>query len=507
MATKQFYNPTTGASISVSEEEAKTFQGGTATDPYGGLLRSGFVEGTAPAPKSTLPGLTGSTVNPVSSTDGIRNEETANRNMATGILGGLDTLNQAVLDQKSFYQTQESVDALNELNRLRREFNVLNDNESAQVASAGAAAGAKIAPLIAQAEEEKRLGMPKALVEAGQRGGLMSSQFAGVAAGAPIVGESFVGAGGKLEQIKSAYDRNISNLRIQQQAAIAEAEAAARKAIRTGKVDDYTMLERAYDRAKTAYDEGNKLIREKMETITRVKEFQMKGIEFGQKQEDRAIESAVGTFVTLDENGDIVRPDNETLKNFAINNGLDPLRFATGINKKVDELEKLGREQRKAALDELNTKASIAATNALTEQRRLDAIKSEQMLPLEVQEKQAQIRKLGAETAKALADATSNTGYGVNDMLEGYANYFGKHYGSDAKLDTQVYLEARNEFVQQFKTNKEFYDKLFLRNFPPSVLLNDAPVGDVRHDPRAWAIIDEAKKANATPIISFSTGE
>ena len=66
--------------------------------------------------------------------------------------------------------------------------------------------------MITEAEESKRQGMPKALINAGQRGGLMNSQFAGAAAAFATQGEDFFGAGGKLENVKSALDKNISAL-------------------------------------------------------------------------------------------------------------------------------------------------------------------------------------------------------------------------------------------------------------------------------------------------------
>ena len=50
----------------------------------------------------------------------------------------------------------------------------------------------------------------------------------------------------------------------------------------------------------------------------------MEALTFDQKQEDRQIESVVGTIVALDENGEIVRPDDDTLKAFALKSGIDP---------------------------------------------------------------------------------------------------------------------------------------------------------------------------------------
>ena len=329
-----------------------------------------------------------------------------------------------------------------------------------------------------------------------ERKGRLGQQ--GAVAGAQAQGLGFSSAEiGVISMINRRFDERKSDLEKQKSEALRnlDIDTADRvdKELKTQQDRFDSQMDRVFDQ----------FIRSRADVRSEA-EFKQKGTEFNQKQEDRVIESAVGTFVTIDENGDITRPDDQSLKQYAEAKGIDPLRFATGINKKIDELEKLGREQRKAEIDRLKSLADIEATEALAASRRADVAETELKLPLEVQELQSKIRENNAQTQKALSGVNTDTGFSVNDMLDGYANVFGEHYGSDGKLDTDIYLQARNEFVQQFKSNKEFYDKLFLRNYPPSILLNNRT--DEFKDERALSLIAEEKKLGSQPIINFSLG-
>jgi len=139
--------------------------------------------------------------------------------------------------------------------------------ETGQILGAGQEAGGRFGNLIAEAQEAKRKGLPKALVGAGQRGGLQSTQFAGVAATEPIVGESFFGAGGELSNIASEFDRNIQNIEIAKQNAIASAESAAKKAIRTGAKEDLALAQDAFTTAQNAFKTQQDLIEQRIDLL------------------------------------------------------------------------------------------------------------------------------------------------------------------------------------------------------------------------------------------------
>lgn len=298
----QFYKTSDPTNvINIEEADAIKFQGGKAGDPFGGLLRSGYTQG---APPSTTPSPITEPPNPVTSSTNIRREQDLNRANAAGVMDGLAGLDQQTIDELTkqvLGQTAQSPDSTNllqELNDMRKSLGMLSASEEQEVLAAGQQAALKFAPLITEAQEERRKGLPKALVGAGQRGGLMSSQFAGAAAGQPIVGETFFGAGGKLEDIKSVYDRNISNLRAQQEQAVMAAEALAKKAIRTGKREDLDLLTKAYDRAQTAHQESQKLQREKLDVILGLQDRavtqQKQGLDIIQQQLDIASDIPAG---------------------------------------------------------------------------------------------------------------------------------------------------------------------------------------------------------------------
>lgn len=124
---------------------------------------------------------------------------------------------------------------------LQSKYNSLNTNTDAelkQIEAAGAAAGGAYDSLISTAISERRQGMAKDLIRAGEKGGFMSTQQAGISALVPTEGGDWYGAGGNLERQKSVYDNKITELQRLRLEAIDNAKAAARKAIKTGKLED-----------------------------------------------------------------------------------------------------------------------------------------------------------------------------------------------------------------------------------------------------------------------------
>lgn len=166
-------------------------------------------------------------------------------NSSNNISQGSDDIRAAAAATKSsasnLYSSITDEEANTTINDLRTSLGLQDENaaftsdQQSQIERAGEARGKQYDPLINEAIETKRQGMPKSLVRGGEKGGLMSTQIAGAAALEQTVGNTWVGAGGELENIQSAYDKNISDLKSKKQQAIELAKQKAEEAIRTGR--------------------------------------------------------------------------------------------------------------------------------------------------------------------------------------------------------------------------------------------------------------------------------
>lgn len=227
------------------------------------LANQGFTPYTpklpdAPASNLNLPGITGNdTVVSQGTAETIRTDNS--------ILGSLGSQVEKIVNEPA--SSSELTTSLANLMAERERINTLTNADLAAIESAGAAAGAAYDPLIKEAEQSKRAGMPKAVVNAGERGGFMNTQFAGAAALAQTVGGDFVGAGGELERIKSVYDDNISKLRSNKQRAIDEAKTAATKAALTGKKQDFDTAVQLYELARQSHQDAIDLASKKITAI------------------------------------------------------------------------------------------------------------------------------------------------------------------------------------------------------------------------------------------------
>ena len=212
---------------------------------------------TPPSSNLNLPSITGSNASPSQGTDSIR-----------GNLSGLDVLgNQVDNLTKETASSTDLAASLTELTAKRDALKTLTQDDLTAIDQAGTAAGLEYDPLITEAEKAKRFGMPKAIVGAGERGGLMNTQFAGAAALAPTEGGGWVGAGGELERIQSVYDDNISKIKATKEQAIAQAKIAARQAIRTGKMDDFNVAKSLYELARQSHQDEIDLASKKINAI------------------------------------------------------------------------------------------------------------------------------------------------------------------------------------------------------------------------------------------------
>jgi len=231
----------------------------------------------------------------VSSSENIRDDINSVKSDATSGASDIDNISnsleeylQSFLSQPLGYgedvQSQES-----EAAKMASNLGVLTSQEDADVQAQGLAAFEAYRPMITQAEEAKRKGLPKAVIGAGERGGFMSTQFAGGAALQQTEGETFIGAGGELSNIASEYDRNINLIVSAAMSARTAAMTAAKQAIKTGKREDLALMYDSIDRLK----ENQRMIEEqqqaKVNAIYQYSTFKQGVVNFNNALEDRTI--------------------------------------------------------------------------------------------------------------------------------------------------------------------------------------------------------------------------
>lgn len=275
--------------------------------------------------------------NPVQSTDPIIKDEIDIRNKATSDLNQMrssDPYLQAMYDSINKFDVNSIVNQgqsnIKELEDAARRLGIFSPDEEAQIRAAGENALAEFTPILNEAMEEKRQGMPKATISGGERGGFMNTQIAGAAALMPTEGGDWAGYGGELERVKSIYDNNISQIKAKAQQAKIAAEAAARNAIRTGKQSDYDILsdlkEKALSYSKMALDLNN----EKISVLSNFEKLTQARTTFGNTQQDRILAQivpAITPMLTGDETKDMA-----TVKEFADKYGLDINALLGAIN-------------------------------------------------------------------------------------------------------------------------------------------------------------------------------
>lgn len=193
----------------------------------------------------------------------------------------------AINNLQSFGDTAQGQSMINDINTLTNKLasGTLSEDEQKQVQDQADATKAQYDQLIAQAQQEKQQGMAKNLVAAGQRGGLMNTQFAGVAAVSPTNAGNFVGAGGELNRIQSEYDLNISNLKAQQIQAVTDAQQKMKDAIKSGHQEDLDIAMNAYDLAKGLQDDHNAMVAEKAQALS---DYKTQQLQYQQYQRDTA---------------------------------------------------------------------------------------------------------------------------------------------------------------------------------------------------------------------------
>ena len=217
------------------------------------------------------------------------------------------------------------------LQDLNNQIGILTPAEEEAIRIRAENEGLKYESLIAQAKEQKRQGMAKSTVRAGQSGGFENTQIAGVAALSPTEGGTFAGQGGNLEEIKSAYDQNISNLEVQKQQAIAAARDALRESKITGQKDAYNRALQLFKIAEDSHNKAVDLAQKKVNILRDLNTEQRTQVKFEQDQaEAQANTIAPGLLSVLTGNQET---DIKLIQEEAINRGIDPNLLLNTINK------------------------------------------------------------------------------------------------------------------------------------------------------------------------------
>jgi len=152
--------------------------------------------------------------------------------------------------------------ALDTLEKAGQNISTITSTDEERIRKAGEMAGMRYDPMIAAAKEQAVQGRASNLSSAAKYGGLDTSAWVGLSS---LVGEDygakgFEGVGGKLAQLGSEYDRQVSSLESAQQQTIMMAEQSERKAILTGKRDDWKYAQEMYDLARERFEEKQSLL-------------------------------------------------------------------------------------------------------------------------------------------------------------------------------------------------------------------------------------------------------
>lgn len=286
-----------------------------------GTERQAFIENKSGIATKTNPKI--NLVSPVnkavSSTEELRAKKAANQADATTLaqnvgalsdsfnadanLSASDKIMQDILNAKAFTDTPEGKQMYDNLVNMQNQLasGQLTPSEEKKIKEQADATQAQYDALVADAQEQKAKGMASALVEAGQRGGLMNSQFSGLAATTQTAGRNFYGAGGELDRIQSDYDSQIFSLRAKGIQAVADAKSAAEEAIRTGKQDDLDNAMSLFDKAQNAYNETFQLNLDKQSAITAHNEQVMELQKYNRDTASTTLSALAASGKTVDE--------------------------------------------------------------------------------------------------------------------------------------------------------------------------------------------------------------
>ena len=169
-------------------------------------------------------------------------------NQATELKSSIDTSSQNFLDTKSFGETTEGKQALDDLTAIRDSVGILSDEEKASIKAQTDALGGEYDVLVEQAKQSKRQGLAGDIIRMGEKTGMLSTQFS------ETIGKA-----------NDTYDLNIQNLQAKKLSAVTQAKQAAEQAIKTGKQTDLTNAMNLYKIANDAHNQSLNLQKEKLE--------------------------------------------------------------------------------------------------------------------------------------------------------------------------------------------------------------------------------------------------
>lgn len=266
-----------------------------------------------PAPTAIVPPEITSPENPLQSTTEIEQIETGTRQSAQERMNELDSmqssfdsLSPTASDYTAFGDTAGGAAAERKMSAAEEEYADVSAgryNEQQQARIDAATERARIAgeETVRSLEAQKKQGMAKSTVNAGEAGGFLNTQFAGIAALLPTQGNTFVGAGGELERIQSSYDGAIASAKNATLVAMEDARAATEEALRTGELTDLEIADRAYERAKTSYTEAQTLQRQKREDLINFEKTRRELIQYQREDAATTFEAMIAAGKTVDD--------------------------------------------------------------------------------------------------------------------------------------------------------------------------------------------------------------
>lgn len=301
--------------------------------------------------------------------------------------------------------------------------NGLTAEEKARVDNAANAVKAQYDALIAKAQRQAELGNADALVSAGERGGFLNTQIAGVAALTPTKGRTFVGEGGKLYEIASGYDATIAQLQAEQISAVQKAREAETEAIRTGNSKKWQQAMDMYNAAADLVTKKSQLQRDKVQALKdslAAKNDDARLVLDYQKYQDERQSKLIDNqstlaktlapqLVDLDENGNVIAADFNTIASLAEESGLDPDILAGSVASYTDTLRKSSLDERRFVFDQnkyasdnlLDQKKLQLEESKFAHQRRVDAFNQDMKIQ-EFQTKGAAYNLTGEQISDAV---------------------------------------------------------------------------------------------------------
>lgn len=316
--------------------------------------------------------------------------------------------------------------------------------------------------MVDDAVENRRVTLPSKIVRAGQRGGFENTQQSGIAALQATEGkegESFVGAGGKLDSARQDLDRAVVAAKNAQLQAMAQAEAAAKKAITSRRRDDYTVAKDLYDVALEAQKYADEVERDQRDFEENVRQFEvqdkrateafeMEKTKFAQENEDRIAEALASTLLDVDESGNIVMPSYDDIAQLAESHQIPVDILNQYINDRVDEINAETREERRAKLSELQfeeQKKQNAISNEIARMnaglRASELALSRERFKKEQEDEDTTISSTLNDTAKELADLRDSgklTDFVYNQNINSLMELFGLKEEDRGTIESEI---------------------------------------------------------------------